>query len=178
MQPGRYLVVQARSVSLNNGDASSFILDQFTELHIGGKGYHGTLRALDYDDVPALAKWCAEVGGRGLLDAFELHCINHRLLPLEPQLDGDAEKVDDWRAEEFQHTPEGLRIVWTPLCTCPYCGGTGNAEDDPGPCDDDEPDPCWACDAKGKLEGPELVTDADGVPIQPELSTPAGETEP
>lgn len=130
-------------------------------IHVCHAHGFGTLRSLDARDLPAYARWCAEVGGRDLLDAFELAAINeHRLL--EPNVDeGPEPVVIEWHADELLHGPG--RILWTPCVECTCCDGTGksNEWDAEEECRAD----CDECDGTGYNAGAQIVTDYDGNPV-------------
>lgn len=122
----------------------------------------GTTQILDDAEVPAYAKWLGLIGGRELLDAFEVKLINDGMLRVWP-IDEDGEPLhDECEAVEIRHYDDGSRIAWEPKVRCETCCGAGHYRLDGGLVD--EEDVCVLCDGNGFVWGCEFETDMDGNP--------------
>ena len=123
----------------------------------------GNTQLLDDRDVPAYAKWLGTVGGRELLDAFEVALINDGMLRVWP-VDADGDPLhDECDAVEIRHYDDGSRIVWEAKLRCDTCCGEGHFNLLGEPVEED--DLCPHCDGNGYVTGPEFETDMDGAPV-------------
>ena len=130
----------------------------------GGAAF-GSTQLLDDHEVPAYAKWLGTVGGRELLDAFEVMLINDGMLRVWP-VDADGEPLhDECDAVEIRHYDDGARIVWEAKLQCQWCCGNGhhNLYGEPV----EEEDLCMACGGDGYTTGAEFETNMDGEPLTP-----------
>jgi hypothetical protein len=129
----------------------------------GGKSA-GTTRLLDDREVPAYAKWLGLVGGRELLDAFEVKLINDGMLRLWP-VDAEGEPLHgECEALEIRRYDDGPRIVWEAKIQCDICCGQGHHNLHGEPVEED--DLCITCDGSGYTTGPEFETDINGEPLR------------
>lgn len=132
----------------------------------GGNAF-GNTQLLSDADVPAYAKWLGLVGGRELLDAFEVKLINDGMLRVWP-VDSEGDPLhDECDATEIRHYDDGSRIAWEPKWRCDTCCGEGhfNLHGEPV----EEEDLCPHCDGLGQITGPEFETDMDGGPLTPNV---------
>lgn len=128
----------------------------------GGLAF-GNTQLLDDAEVSAYAKWLGLVGGRELLDAFEVQLINDGVLRVWP-VDEDGEPLhDECDAVAIVHYDDGSRIVWEPKIKCDTCCGAGhyNLHGEPV----EEEDLCLFCDGRGWNTGPEFETDMQGTAL-------------
>lgn len=150
MEPMKYLVID-RTMSM----PIRLVVES------GGQAF-GNTQMLDDLEVPAYAKWLGLVGGRDLLDAFEVQLINDGMLRVWP-VDADGEPLhDECDAVEIVHYDDGSRIVWQPKVRCETCCGAGHYRLDCEPVE--EEDLCLHCDGNGWTWGREFETDMDGMP--------------
>ena len=129
-------------------------------------GIHvGNTQMLDYSEVRDYAKWLGVVGGRELLDAFEVMLINDGMLLVWP-VDADGEPLhDECDAVEIRYYDTGSRIVWEAKIRCDMCCGQGhhNLHGEPV----EEEDLCLSCGGDGYTIGPDFETGMDGEPLTP-----------
>lgn len=123
----------------------------------------GTLRLLDWRELPEFAKWVGVAGGRDLLDAFEVALINDGMLWIWP-IDADGEPLhDECECVGLEHHDNGIRLIWEPKIPCEACGGEGHfAAIGDEVCEEDL---CAKCDSDGWNWGREIVTDMDGLAL-------------
>lgn len=146
-----YLVIDRTTVNAIRGVVES-----------GGKRV-GTTRMLDPRDLGHYAKWLGAVGGRDLLDAFEVQLINDGMLFVRP-VDVDGVPLhDECKALEIRHYDDGSRIVWEPQIECTACDGDGHFALPGDPIRED--DLCAVCDGSGHMAWGEFETDMDGNPL-------------
>ncbi len=123
----------------------------------------GNTQLLDWQEVPQYARWLGLVGGRELLDAFEVKLINEGMIWVWP-VDADGEPLhDECNCEEIRRYDDGPRLVWTPKLRCETCFGQGHYVMDGRPVE--EEDICLDCAGNGWTWGSEFETDMHGEPL-------------
>lgn len=148
MEPMKYLVIDRTMTMPFRGVVEA-----------GGKAA-GTLQFLHDLEVPAYAKWLGLVGGRDLLDAFEVALINCGMLRVWP-VDEDGEPLhDECDAVEIRRYDDGPRLVWEAKLKCEWCCGNGHHNLHGEPVEED--DLCLSCDGVGYTTSAEFETDMDG----------------
>lgn len=158
----RFLCIKAHEF-VNRPWPTTFLLDQFTNFTVGGEGRFGTLDSLEPDERAVYARWCAQMGGKGLLDAFELGLMNCHRQPLVRPL-GSWPEVSEWSARRIvRDDAGGVYIRWSGTGACPRCEGTGDSDEDDE--DDDGFAVCSNCDGSGEDETVTLWTDMDGAEV-------------
>lgn len=121
----------------------------------------GTLHVLTEDEIKACAIWLARVGGRGLLDDFEVSLINAGALRIWPHdADGHAHS-SDWVCIDTERSDTGIRLIWERRVTCKSCDGDGHTAALGDEVTDD--DVCAYCDGDGSVYDDWTVTDMDGL---------------
>jgi hypothetical protein len=158
----------------NTGYRGSIVGLERARLSWAGDGHFGTLRGMPENELKAVAKWCAVVGGRALIDALELEAINSGLLRFQPSEEAygqDYKEVDEFIALEFIHTDDGTLIVWEPRINCGACEGTGLHDEMEDA--DDWDNACHVCGGTGYVDGETFETDMNGDPPEPK-STASG----
>ncbi len=124
----------------------------------------GNTQMLEWgDELRDYALWVGKVGGRRLLDAFEVQLINDGMLMVWP-VDADGEPLhDECDALEIRHYDDGPRILWEAKIECETCCGAGHHNLHGEPVEED--DLCLMCDGNGFTYGPEFETGMDGEPL-------------
>lgn len=120
----------------------------------------GNLQLLDWQDLPAIARWLGIVGGRDLLDSFEIALINDGLLRVWPVNDEGEPHPEDCTCIALEHHDDGIRLFWNHKVPCPQCAGRGHHA--PVGQAVEEEDSCTYCDGDGRVWGHEVMTDQDG----------------
>lgn len=125
----------------------------------------GTTQMLHDNEVKDYARWLGTVGGRDLLDAFEVQLINDGKLCIYP-VDEDGEPLhDECDAVEIRRYDDGPRLVWEAKIPCETCGGNGHFDTYGDPVGED--DICMFCDGNGYTWGQEFETNMDGGTLTP-----------
>jgi len=124
----------------------------------------GNTQMLDWGaELADYAKWIGTVGGRDLLDAFEVQLINDGMLHVWP-VDAEGDPLhDECDAVEIRHYDDGSRIVWEAKLKCQWCHGEGHHNLHGEPVEHE--DLCMSCGGDGYVIGPEFETDMDGAPL-------------
>lgn len=130
---------------------------------VGDASRRGNTQLLTMAEVPDYAKWLGLVGGKALLDAFEVQLINDGLLWIWPVDDEGEPLHDECDCLEMRRYDDGARLVWQPKVRCETCFGQGHFVMDGSPVEDEDFCPC--CDGNGWVWGREFETDMDGSPI-------------
>ena len=136
----------------------------FMLAHEGGKGF-GTLRNMPDADMRACAVWLARVGGRELLDSFELALIQDGVIRINVH---DAEGYyyrGHWECQDVKRLDHGMLLFWERKCACESCNGVGNFTS-PGDLVDLD-DICTDCGGTGLRFDTSAITDMDGLLIDP-----------
>lgn len=128
-----------------------------------GAGLKHSLQAIDWNEIPAYSIWLGRVGGRDLLDAFEVALINAGVLRVWPISDEGWPLTEDAQCVSMEHHDSGAWLWWEPRIKCTDCGGKGHfamvgelvGEDDI----------CLRCDGDGFTHGGWIKTDLDGLPV-------------
>lgn len=123
----------------------------------------GNTQLLHDNEVQEYAKWLGLVGGRELLDAFEVKLINEGMLRVWPvNADGDP-LYAECEALGIRRYDTGTRLQWEPRVQCPFCHGHGHHN--LGGELVDEEDLCLSCCGCGYITGAVFETDLDGRPL-------------
>ncbi len=125
----------------------------------------GTLRMLSADDIVACARWLASIGGRPLLDAFELRLLQQNCIPSVQLQDEDGTSIKaEAEVVGIERYDTGLYLRWQSKFPCDTCEGLGELDEEQ--IDrlklDAEAGRCHECGGEGHWYGSDLLTDYDG----------------
>lgn len=125
----------------------------------------GTLRMLSADDIVACARWLASIGGRPLLDAFELRLLQQNCISGVQLQDEDGTPIEaEVEVVGIERYDSGLYLRWQSKFPCDTCKGLGWLLDEDLErlkLDVDE-GRCGECGGEGHWYGSDLLTDYDG----------------
>lgn len=129
-----------------------------------GKGA-STLAHLPEDETKACALWLGRVGGKRLLDAFELALIQAGRVRINVH-DSDGNYYGGhWECQDVEPLDAGYLLFWERKCTCENCSGSGHHAQ-AGELVQEE-HICTLCEGSGLRHDTNAITDMDGLLIDP-----------